>query len=188
MIGSGLCPIFFATLLAGIPEFNVCSISENAENSPRPAAGSNSHQSQSQGSIRTLRENSRPPEEHSSTSILFLLMLKIGFGFILFAVVLVSSVLSKLTLVSLTDSLRYHTWMYQNKSIDPMEEDETKWVSEHRDATISLYWHLLLILLVPNCVAFLRCLFFGALGKTRQSYPWPRVRATLLVSINCTTY
>ena len=152
---------------------------ENIEDPHLAVSDSDQSQSQSQGSIRsTLRESSRLVEEQSNTAFI-LLTLKIGLGFIFFAVVLVSSVLSKLTLVSLTDSLRYHTWMYQNKSIS--NPDEKKWVSEHRDATISLYWHLLLSLLVPNCVTFLRCLFFGVLGKTRTSYPWPRGRAALLV-------
>ena len=108
--------------------------------------------------------------------------LKLASGAIFFIVVLSSSVLSKLTLVSLTDSLRYHTWMYQNKSADPTEDDEEAWVSNHRDDTVSLYWQLLFILLVPNCLTFLRCLFFGFLGKTKMTYPWPTRKAVLLVS------
>jgi hypothetical protein len=108
-----------------------------------------------------------------------LLGLKLGIGGVLFILVFISNILSKMTLVYLTESLRYHTWVYQNKTIS--EEERENWKSQHGDDTVSLYWQLLLILLVPNCLTFLRCLFFGVLGKTRVTYPWPTSLALCLV-------
>ena len=133
---------------------------------------SNSH-SGSMYQNRKMRRRSNPQDESSGSITGILLCLKIGIGLIFFIVVLFSSVLSKLTLVSLTDALRHRTWYYQSKTPVTKGTD---------DAIVSLYWQLLLILLVPNCLTFLRCLFFGVLGKTKASYPWPTGKAMLLVS------
>ena len=51
---------------------------------------------------------------------------------------------------------------------------------DHRDIT-RLYWQLVFILVLPQCVTFLRCAVVGFIGKTRQSYPWPRKNALIAV-------
>lgn len=129
---------------------------------------------------RTTLRGSPRTEKPTSTPTFVLLTLKILIGLIFFIIVLVSSVLSKLTLVSLTDALRHHTWLYQNGT-KPTDDEQNKWRIKHRSNVISLYWQLLLVLLVPSCFTFLRCLFFGFLGKTMKSYPWPKGSAVLLV-------
>lgn len=113
-------------------------------------------------------------EDSKSSSIFILLSIKIIFGLIFFVIVLVSSVLSKLSLVSLSDSLRHYTWGVQKK-------DSTAMNREAKVNVVALYWQLLLILMVPNCLTFLRCFFFGFLGKTVKSFPWPTGKAMLLV-------
>jgi hypothetical protein len=148
----------------------------------RDSQGSDSNTTQ-QNIRPTFLRSRRTEESGGNTGIL--LCLKLGIGVVFFFLVLSSSVLSKLTLVSLTNSLRYHTWVYQNKSIlSPnliSENERENWRLQHEDDTVSLYWQLLLILLVPNCLTFLRCLFFGLLGKTKMTYPWPVGKAMLLV-------
>ena len=134
----------------------------------------------SAGATFSLRRDDAADEEAGSNSRRILLTLKIAIGLVFFVVVLVSSVLSKLTLVSLTDALRSLTWMYHNNT----PTDEKEWKKNNLDKTVSLYWQLLLVLLAPNCLTFLRCLFFGVLGKTRKSYPWPTASAAFLVMLN----
>ncbi len=142
----------------------------------------NQNASQSYGSsparrTKTIRKGNSFPAEQETNAPIFLLGCKLILGAIFFLIVLFSSVLSKLTLVSLTDSLRHYSGILENNSKD-VKDSEVKDVYE----VAVLYWQLLLILLVPNILTFLRCLFFGALGKTRKSYPWPRWRAIILVS------
>ena len=127
-------------------------------------------------------EGATTDKEAGSNSRCILLALKVAIGMVFFVVVLVSSVLSKLTLLSLTDALRYHTWIYHTNT--PTKAEEEEWKEEHLNDTVTLYWQLLLVLLVPNCLTFLRCLFFGVLGKTRKSYPWPTASAAFLVMLN----
>ena len=102
-------------------------------------------------------------------------------------IVLTCNVMSKLTLVSLTDALRNRTWDFKKNSSQQMEET-VEWREKNGEETIALYWYLLLILLLPNVITFLRCLFFGALGKTKKSYPWPRWSPAFLVSGCVATY
>jgi hypothetical protein len=96
-----------------------------------------------------------------------------GIYFVFIILAFSSSFLSKITLVSLTNSLKYHTWMYQNESIAISEEEQDNWDMQHWDDSVSLYWQLLLIMMVPNGLTFLRCLLFGCLWKTKKTYPWP---------------
>ena len=95
--------------------------------------------------------------------------------FVFLVIVLVSSVLSKLTLVSLADRLRNVTY-YPNAS----KKDTTE--HEHTTA-VTLYWYLQFVLLIPNFITLVRCLAFGVIGKTTRTYPWPKERAIILVSL-----
>ena len=87
--------------------------------------------------------------------------IKAAIGFIFLVMVLGSSVLSKLTLVSLTDKLRAATG----------------------NEAVTLYWYLQFILLIPTFITFLRCLVFGVIGKTTKSFPWPKTKAIIFVSV-----
>ena len=84
--------------------------------------------------------------------------IKAAIGFIFLVMVLGSSVLSKLTLVSLTDKLRAATG----------------------NEAVTLYWYLQFILLIPTFITFLRCLVFGVIG----SFPWPKTKAIIFVSVH----
>ena len=88
--------------------------------------------------------------------------------------------LSKLTLVSLTDALKNH--IFQNSSIKNLTWKDHP---EDKESAVSIYWQLLLVMVVPNLLTFLRCLCFGFLGKTTNSYPWPKRWAAILVSNYC---
>ncbi len=134
------------------------------------------------GSIMELTNTSN----ESQVNIHVLFGLKMVIGAIFFVIVLCSSVLSKLTLVSLTDTLRNDSHIIpDNINSDDLDLDPQKaYNSNFKKNAVTVYWQLLIILLFPNCFTFLRCLCFGFLGKTTKSYPWPRGRAVLLVCQN----
>ena len=114
------------------------------------------------------------------TSKRLLFTIKAFLGFIFLVVVLGSSVLSKLTLVSLTDKLR-------NVSYYPNTTRKTSISStEDRNAAVMIYWYLQLILLIPNFITFVRCLAFGVIGKTTKTFPWPKGWSVLIVSVEHT--
>ena len=131
----------------------------------------------------------REPDETSNSSAkgnYVLLGLKIIIGIVFFIIVLVSNVMNKLTLVSLTSSLHHVTWQVQNCTKTKLSDcDKDLNMAETRNSAVPIYWQLLLILLVPNCVTFLRCLFLGFLGKTQKSFPWPQGRSIVLVRVAC---
>ena len=105
-------------------------------------------------------------------------LIKLAVSAAIFILILTSSVLSKLTLAGLTDALKYYTWIYRNDSnISELQKEE--WNEEHHHEIVALYWQLLLSMLVPNCLTFLRCFLFGFFG---ESDPWPTIGAVFWVS------
>lgn len=96
-------------------------------------------------------------------------------------IVLGSSVVSKLTLVSLTGRLRNVT--HSINVHDPLNATRRNITLEERNTAVTLYWYLQFIVLIPNVLTFLRCLVFGVLGKTTKTFPWPNGRALVLVSM-----
>ena len=106
-----------------------------------------------------------------------LLGIKGFIGVVFLAIVLVSSVLSKLTLVSLADRLRNATY-FANAS-------KRNFAEHGRTTAVTLYWYLQFVLLIPNLVTLVRCLAFGVIGKTTRTYPWPKARAIFVVSLEC---
>ena len=94
-------------------------------------------------------------------------------GILLFAIVLICSVLSKLSLLSITDRLRQLT-----TGSDSADQTEVQ------NEAAGLYWQLFFVMVLPNCVTFVRSFVFGVFGKTRKSYPWPSRRALVGVSIS----
>lgn len=101
-----------------------------------------------------------------------LLVLKFSTEIFLSFVVLLCSVVSKLTLVGLTDNLRDIAATLRNKTDVPNPETASR--------ATTLYWQLLLILLAPNCVTVVRCLLFGFIGKSYQTFPFPNLKAVIL--------
>ena len=105
------------------------------------------------------------------------LVIKFLLGLLLFGLVLICTVLSKVTLISLTDKLRNVTVAAVNRTLKNTD-------SRYHDIAVSLYWQLLLVVLVPNVIAWVRSLVYGVLGKTTINFPWPTMMATFLVSVS----
>ena len=122
---------------------------------------------------RTQAEQTTTPVDTVKTKKV-LLCIKSFIGVVFLVIVLVSSVLSKLTLVSLADRLRNVTY-YPNASKKDTTEHE-------RTTAVTLYWYLQFVLLIPNFITLVRCLAFGVIGKTTRTYPWPKARAIFFVS------
>ena len=117
-------------------------------------------------------EQPAPADAVRSKRLLF--TIKVIIGFVFLVIVLGSSVLSKLTLLSITDKLRsilYHP----NATLRTVVE------SENRNTAVTLYWYLQFILLIPNFITFVRCLAFGVIGKTTQTFPWPKAQSIIIV-------
>ena len=110
----------------------------------------------------------------ASKRLIFAIKAVIGIVFMI--LVLGCSVLSKLTLVSLTDKLRSVTYYPNSTKRDNAASDEDK------TTAVTLYWYLQFVLLIPNFITLVRCLAFGVIGKTTKTFPWPKGRYILLVS------
>ena len=80
--------------------------------------------------------------------------------------VLAGTVVSKVSLVSITgrmfDLISYH--------------------DGHTLPRSALFIQLTLLLVIPELVSFIRCLVWGVIGKTTESFPWPSKRGFILVS------
>lgn len=120
-----------------------------------------------------LKQRPHPAaSEQQSGSTTVLMALKVFSEISLSCVVLLCTVFSKLSLVGLASHLGDVQRMVNNGS-----GADTATISKG----VSLYWQLLLILLVPNCITFLRCLLFGFVGKSGRSFPFPRRSAFVAV-------
>lgn len=106
-----------------------------------------------------------------SKKVLFGIKAAIGLAFLV--TVLGCSVLSKLTLLSLTDQLR---------SVTNNRTESVELSLENRVAAVTMYWYIQFILLIPSFITFLRCIVVGVIGKTTNSFPWPSGKAILYVS------
>lgn len=116
------------------------------------------------GSSRIFKSPSKNEKEapKQMTSKQVLLGIKAAIGIVLLVVVLASSVLSKLTLVALTDQLR---------------------AAENKDGQVTFYWYIQFVLLIPSFITLVRCFVVGVFGKTSKSFPWPNGKAILYVSV-----
>ena len=127
--------------------------------------------------------SSRPRSDNTGISKnqqRLLLVVKVIFGFILFTIVLVCTVFSKLTLVNLTSQLRMFTRCNDTlPSTCPKQIDE----AGTRDEAVTIYWQLFFIIIIPTLLTFLRTLVFGVLGKTTKTFPWPKLSSGIAVSI-----
>ena len=94
--------------------------------------------------------------------------IKAAIGLVFLILVLACTVLSKLTLVTLTDQLRIAEG-------DSPEDHATR---------VTFYWYIQLILLIPSFITFVRCFIVGVIGKTTKSFPWPTGKAILYVRLS----
>ncbi len=125
--------------------------------------------------IATLYNPPKPSNttEQEKGSVSALMGLKVLSEIFLSSLVLLCTVFSKLSLVGLTDDLKEISRLVSNGSgSDPSTVARG----------VALYWQLLLILLIPNFITFLRCMLFGCLGKSSQSFPFPTQMALIMVS------
>ena len=106
-----------------------------------------------------------------------LLVLKFSTEIFLSFVVLLCSVFSKLTLVGLTNHLGHAAALVRNNTTTISSSDIAS-------EAASLYWQLLLILMIPNCLTIVRCLVFGFIGKSNNNFPFPSTKSTIVVSYN----
>lgn len=121
----------------------------------------------------SLMKPGAPGSEDLTGSTSALMGLKVLVEIFLTCLVLLCTVFSKLSFVGITDDLAEVGRLVRNGSgSDP----------DIVARGVSLYWQLLVVLLVPNCVTFLRCTLFGLVGKSSQSFPFPNQRAFLAVS------
>ena len=97
---------------------------------------------------------------------------------LLFCIVLLCLVLSKLTIVKIIADLH----VLSNFSMYIVPDNSTS--STSNDSLIraaNLYWMLFFIVMIPNFIAWIRAIFNGLLTKS-PSYPWPKRSAMLGVS------
>ena len=87
--------------------------------------------------------------------------------FLIGACVLVGTVLSKVSLVSITGRMF----------------NLTRFPDEHVLPRSVLFIQLTFFLVIPEVVSFIRCLVWGVIGKTTESFPWPTISAFVLVSL-----
>ena len=121
-----------------------------------------------------LTHMNNPLKDDPAGSTSVLMGLKVMSEIFLSCLVLLCTVFSKLSLVGLTDDLSEVTRLVQNGSgSDPSTVTRG----------VSVYWQLLLVLLIPNCITFCRCMLFGLVGKSSQSFPFPHQKAFIMVSI-----
>ena len=124
---------------------------------------------------RAPTETAENPVEINAKTKKLLFFIKAIIGLVFMVLMLGSSVLGKLTLVSLADHLRHATY-YPNASTRAVSTEE-------RTEAVTLYWYFQLVLLIPNFITFIRCLAFGVVGKTTKTFPWPTGKAVAMVSL-----
>ena len=124
--------------------------------------------------FRTQRTQGNDDSSESKRVKKLLFVVKVIFGIFFYVIVLVSTVFSKLTLVNLTHKLRTFT-------TDPSN-------SKPKSLSVALYWQLLLVIMIPTFITFVRSLVSGVLGKTTKTFPWPTMRSAITVSAKNVSY
>ena len=129
---------------------------------------------------------------HSSRPFYLRIIKRIALIFIAIFIC-VGAVLSKVTLVSITarmynlsSEFSEEARMY-NLSSEFSEEAKMYNLSSgfSEEETLlrsALFIQLIFLLVIPEAVSFIRCLIWGVIGKTTESFPWPSRIAFILVS------
>ncbi len=130
----------------------------------------------STGSGRLATAQTKENQNESMEPARAFFAIKVMFGLLFYILVLVCTVFSKLTLVNLTDKLRNITFCQEGK--------DCSLEAAKYPTAVSLYWQLLLVMIVPTFIEFMRSFMFGVVGKTTRTYPWPRMKSVLVVSFS----
>ena len=104
---------------------------------------------------------------------------RVAVRLLLFLLVLSALVASKVSLVTILGRLRSMT-NYSLSAESGTSNDVADTDGDIKTA-VGLYWQLLLILVIPNMITWVRALFNGVIGKS-ASQPWPKYKAILMVS------
>ncbi len=104
-------------------------------------------------------------------------------GLLLFCLMLFFTIFSKISLVNLTNQLRLLTRINDSNATEDYDYFE-QLSNENRDQAVTVYWCILLVLMVPNLVTFLRSFIIGVICKqSSENHPWPNVRPLIIVSL-----
>ena len=154
------------------------------------------HQKKRKGSQQTNspQQKQRPEEPRkdttdaeNSTSSCLLWLLYATMGILLFSLMLFCTVLSKMSFINITNQLRLLTWCSDdsNSSVeaDVVCIELNQNLSDNHNKAVTMYWYILLILMIPNLLTFLRSLIFGMLCKSSDVHPWPKLCSIILVSL-----
>lgn len=106
-------------------------------------------------------------------------LIRVAVKLLLFLLVLSALVAGKVSLVTILGHLRSMT----NYSLNAESSTSNDVADTEGDikAAMGLYWQLLLILVIPNMITWVRALFNGVIGKS-ASQPWPKYKAIFMVS------
>ena len=127
--------------------------------------------SQPQQSESAQNEND-PSRNIFSQSKLTIRILVVAVKTLMFTVVLALLVASKISITTMLAHLRSMT-IFDDAAINTTNKTVIK--AQHKTA-VGLYWQLLIILMVPNTITWVRALFNGVIGKS-SSQPWPKFKA-----------
>lgn len=93
---------------------------------------------------------------------------------VVFIVVLGCLVLAKLSFVAMSQR-------FNDTRPNPADESDTRW----KGMRAANFWRILIALIIPSVLSFLRCVWCGLISRTRKNYPWPSKSAIVVVSV-CT--
>ena len=99
---------------------------------------------------------------------------------LIMSLVIFALVASKVSLAMILGHLRSMT-NYSLNAAEFSRNKDTAEVNGHIKTAVGLYWQLLLILVIPNMITWMRALFNGVIGKS-ASQPWPEYKAISVVS------
>ena len=106
-------------------------------------------------------------------------LIRVAVKLLLFLLVLSALVAGKVSLVTILGHLRSMTNYSLNA--ESSTSDDVADTEGDIKAAVGLYWQLLLILVIPNLITWVRALFNGVIGKS-ASQPWPKYEAIFMVS------
>ena len=106
-------------------------------------------------------------------------LIRVAVKLLLFLLVLSALVAGKVSLVTILGHLRSMT-NYSLSAESGTSNDVADTDGDIKTA-VGLYWRLLLILVIPNMITWVRALFNGVIGKS-ASQPWPKYKAIFMVS------
>ena len=126
---------------------------------------------------RETKANVSGPKPNSSSHFR---PIRVAVNLLMFLLVLSTLVASKVSLVTILGHLRSMT-NYSLSAESSTSNDVADNTEGDIKAAVGLYWQLLLILVIPNTITWVRALFNGVIGKS-ASQPWPEKLAIVVVS------